>query len=245
MTRYGSADVAFLLVSGINCLGHTTVLNDDREANLEDTTVLGDAWESQGFVGTKKYHLTQQGFYDDAVNSVNQALVTPGASKVLSFGMEQNVVGRRFVGSPAVEVKYERQLARGVLTKANTEYVGEGAHEEGIILHTLKTEVGVSGDTQGAESQDNSVLTSNGGAAYFQTTSLTLGGYTSVTLKVRHSVDDITYADLATAAVVIAAPNGQRIAVSGTVNRHLAHSWLFNGAGGGQFITYFVGFGRN
>lgn len=245
MTRYGSANVGFLLVGGMDVLGDVTQLEDVREALTEDVTVLGDAWEQHAAVGVKRYTLSQQGFYNDAANRSNAALITPGASKVLAFAPEGNTLGKRFVGSGMVEASYTRQLSRGALHKANAEYLANTAHDEGIILHALGAETAASGNTEGASSQDNLASSALGGAAYLQVTALTLGGFTNVTFKVRHSADDVTYADLATFAVVAAAPAAERVAVAGTVNRHLAHSWLFNGAGGGQSVSYVVGFARN
>lgn len=86
--------------------------------------------------------------------------------------------------------------------------------------------------------------TNAGGAGYLEVTALTLGGYTSVTVAIRDSDDDITFADLVSFAVVTAAPEAQRVTVSGAVERYLAQSVTFNGAGAGPSITYFAGFAR-
>ena len=245
MSRYGSADVGFLLISGRNVLGDTTQLDDNREALIDEITALGDAYEAYASVGVKKYELSQLGFYNDATDRSNAALVTPGTSRVLSFAPETNALGKRFVGSPVVQMDYKRLISRGALHKANAQWRSEGNHDEGIILHALGAETGDSGNTEGAGSQDNLALSSNGGSGYLQVSALTLGGWTSVTMKVRHSDDDISYADLITFTTVTAAPTGERKTVTGTVNRHLAHSWAFVGAGAGQTVTYFVGFARS
>jgi hypothetical protein len=210
----------------------------------EDVTTLGVAWEATGYVGVKAFNLTQQGFYNDAVNAANQALVNPGQAVVLTFAPEGNTAGKRIVASPMVQVDYVRNLSRGALHKGNATYKSAGNHDEGIILHALGAETGASGNTEGALSQDNTTSTANGGAGYLQMTALTLGGYTNLAVKVRHSADDITYADLVTFTprTVLGA---ERIAVAGTVNRHLASNWLFNGAGAGQTSTFMVGFARN
>lgn len=244
MPRYSSPDVGFLLIGGYSVLGDTTSLEDNREAMLEDATVLGSGWEEHANVGVKRYELTQQGFYNSDTDRSNALLVNTGTSRVLSFAPEGNVLGRKFVGSPMIQADYQRQISRGVLHKANASYRSEGQHDEGKIIHTHKAESAASGDTEGADSQDAGASSANGGAGYLQVSDLTLGGYTSVTVKIRHSSDDITYVDLVTFASVTAKPTAERKTVAGTVNRHLAHSWLFNGAGGGQSVTYAVGFAR-
>lgn len=245
MTRYGSADVGFLLVGGYNVLSNATSLDDNREAITEETTVLGSAWAEHASVGVKRYTLNQMGYFDDAANKSNALLILPGVSRVLSFAPSGNVLGRKFVGSPMVQAVYDRLISRGELHKANASYQSEDQHDEGIILHEHEAETGASGNTEGADSQDAGASTAAGGAGYLQVSALILGGYTNVTVKIRHSADDVTYADLITFAVVAAAPAAERIEVAGTINRYLAHSWLFNGAGAGNSITYFVGFARN
>jgi hypothetical protein len=90
------------------------------------------------------------------------------------------------------------------------------------------------------------VNTYNGGSAYLQVSALTLGGYTNLTVTVKHSLDNVTYTDLQVMTAVTAAPTGIRLVVaSGTlVNRYLAAAWAFTGAGSGQSATFMLGFSR-
>jgi hypothetical protein len=88
--------------------------------------------------------------------------------------------------------------------------------------------------------------TVNGGTGYLQVTAITLGGYTNVIVKLRHSVDNITFVDLVTFTAKIAI-GAERIALAaGTaVNRYLSSSIAFTGAGSGPSCTYLVGFSRS
>jgi hypothetical protein len=88
--------------------------------------------------------------------------------------------------------------------------------------------------------------TKNGGAGYLQVDALTLGGHDNLTVKIRHSADGLAWADLATFTVVAAAPVAERIVVAAgtTVQRHLAVSWAFTGAGADPSATFLVGFAR-
>lgn len=86
--------------------------------------------------------------------------------------------------------------------------------------------------------------TNAGGAGYLQVTALTLGGYTNVDIRLRDSDDDVTYADLGTFTAVAAAPTAERIEVAGAVERYLAVSYDFTGAGSGASITFLAGFAR-
>lgn len=81
--------------------------------------------------------------------------------------------------------------------------------------------------------------TVNGGVGYAQCTQYS--GITNVVLKIRHSPDDVTYADLIT-FTTITAIGGQRATVSGTVDRYLCSTGTITGAGS---VTVFSGFSRN
>jgi hypothetical protein len=121
-------------------------------------------------------------------------------------------------------------------------------------LNTTLTVLAVTSDTQFSVTTDITVggtggtfvqaKSNQGASGYLEVESVTLGGYTDVTIKVRHSDDDSTYVDLLTFANVTTR-NAQRVTVAGAVRRHLAHSWIFNGAGSAQSIAYFCGLARN
>jgi len=87
-------------------------------------------------------------------------------------------------------------------------------------------------------------VTSTNGRADLHVLALTLGGYTSVTVKVRHSSDNITFADLVTFTTVTAAPFAERKAIVGTIQRYTAMSWDFIGAGSNQTFKPYVALSR-
>lgn len=212
----------------------------------EETTALGDSATEHTYTGIQKATLTQQGFYDDAAAGQNAAFAANiGTAPVLCFGIEGNTIGEKFIGySGAMQVTWERIANRGQLHKANARYDGSGIVEEGLILQDHSAETGASGDTT-ASSVDNSASSASGGSGYVQVSALTLGGYTNAVIKVRHSADNVTYADLIAFTAVTAAQTAERKTVTGTVNRYLAASYAFTGAGSGQSVTYMAGFKRN
>jgi hypothetical protein len=87
--------------------------------------------------------------------------------------------------------------------------------------------------------------TSNGGHAYLQVTGLALGGYTDCLITIRESADHSIWSDLGAFSAVTLANTAQRVAIVGAVDRYLAVSWLFEGAGSGQSITFFAGLARS
>jgi hypothetical protein len=86
--------------------------------------------------------------------------------------------------------------------------------------------------------------TVGGASGYFACNALTLGGYTDFTAKVRHSVDNATFADLITFTAISVAQKAERRVVAGTVNRYTASSYAFSGAGASPKATFVVGIAR-
>jgi len=241
MARYGSADVGFLLLDGMDVLGATTSVDVGQEAVLEETTVLGVADETHGPVGLKRGTLKQSGFFDDVANGANAALVGL-AQRVACLGIAGNIDGRKFVGwAGVILAKYARKPTRAELHKAEAEAQITGVVEDGVVIHILATE---SADPFTGTPYDNAASSANGGAGYLQVNALTLGGFTNIIFKVRHSVDNVTYADLIVFATVTTSPLAERKAVAGTVNRYVRTEYDFTGAGAGQSARFMMGFVR-
>jgi len=92
---------------------------------------------------------------------------------------------------------------------------------------------------------DNGASSADGGSAYLHVTAhdRTAGDETA-TIKVQHSADDITYADLITFdAIASATPQAQRKAVTGTVNRWTRDNRTM--AGTTPSTTYHLAFSRH
>lgn len=244
MSKRGSADVGFLLIDGYDVLGLTTTLTDTVEAMIEDVTALGDSYVSHASVGLKTGEITQDGFYDDASDSINDALCEKsGTSRIICYGLEGNTTGAGLIAfSGAMQGKYTRKATRGELHKASATYSINGAVEEGEIIHTHTSRTD-SGDTE-SDPVEASAQTTDGGAGYLQLSELDLDGATDLTIAIRHSSDDITYEDLLTFTAVDEAPAVERVTVSGTVKKYLAVSYTFDG-GTDPSAKFMVGFKRN
>lgn len=244
MARYGSDAIGFLLFDGMDVLGTVTEVDIEKEAVLEEGTALGVADEAWNSVGVRRGMLTQKGFYDDAADSVNTLLAGLGTVRVASIGLEGNTLGKRFIGwAGAIVAKYRRLASRAALHKAEGDYQVTGPVEEGVIVHRLQAETA---DPGTGTSVDNLASSANGGAGYLQVNALTLGGFTNVIIKIRHSTDNAVFVDLITfTPVTVAPPYGQRLTVAGTINRYTRVEWDFTGAGSGQTVTFKTGLVRN
>ncbi len=246
MTIRGAADVGFLLIDGYDALGWSTQLEDNLEALLEETHALGDRWVKQSYTGVKQAEIRQEGFYDTDEAQSNDALSgKTGESRLLCYGLEGNTVGKRFIGySGALQTNFIRVASRGELHKANANYQGAGAVEEGEILHPhLKRED--DGDTEDDPVSVGS-QTTEGGVGYLQVSDINLDDYDDVLIKILHSTDESTWETLLEFDPVSEAPASERkLTPNETVRKHLAVEWEFRtGSGTDQDIKFFVGFKR-
>jgi len=121
------------------------------------------------------------------------------------------------------EISSEVAGAVGLSASMNGEFVGGG-----VSLKDLDAESASTDHT----SVDNSASTSNGAIAYIHVTAVT--GTPSAVIKVQHSADDSSWADLATFTTVTAATSEIK-SVTGTVNQYLRVSSTFGGSGS---VTY-------
>lgn len=244
MAKYSSKDCVFL-IDGYNVLGVTTQIDHSVEAVTEEVTALGDTWETHEYLGLRKAAFSQQGFFDDASGSSNEALNNKqGNERILCLGFENNTIGKNFNGfQGAMQTNFERMASGGALHRANAKYLGDGITEDGKILHALTART-ANGNTESTP-VDNAAQTTDGGSLYLQVSALVLGGYTDVIIKVRQSDNGSAWEDLETFTAVTVAPAKERKIKAGIVKRYLAVSWAFTGTGNGPSITFFVGLVRN
>ncbi len=254
MAARGAADVAFFQVGGFDVLGTLTTFNDKAEAVLEETHTLGDAWKEQAWVGLRQAEITQEGFYDDAVDSVHAALSTgPGVGRILVYGLGGTATGADVLCySNAMQVDYQRTAARGTLTRAKATYRNSGPVETAKLLRTYKPTGSTGATTGGTSGVDNGTSTPayttavavGGGAAYisWNATANVEGNF-----RVLDSNDNLTFATLATftkttSGGAAAAPvrGAERIVITGAIQRYTAVDYTTATATGGTGISYLV-----
>lgn len=242
MAKYASPSVGFLAVDGYDLIGSDlqTITAQEKEAILEETTGLGVTWPTMAAVGLFKGAFGHEGFYDDATGSVNDAIAgKQETSRIVCLSLSGNTPGGKFVGyAGAFAGKYTRLVQIGQLHKAKADYTVNGAVEDGVVLQEFEAKT-ADWNTEGADSQDNGASTANGGSGYLQIRAFS--GFTGFVAKIRHSADDVTYADLVTFANHTTGIGAQRVTAAGTINRHLAVDGNVTGSGS---IEAMVGFCR-
>ncbi len=252
MSRIAISAVGLVMIGGYNVKSEDTYEGSVEYQNVVERTDGADddnpIWRD---VGIQRGEASFVGVFNDATGKNNDMLKAGigGGARAGMFGVDS--IGGRFFGMLVEQVNYERRMTLGELTKAAASYHGTaaaagegGADQDGRVVHAHTQETGASGDTE-SNSVDNSAASTSGGAGYLEVSELTLGGYTSVTVKLRHSTDDVVYSDLATFTAVTAAPDSERKQITGTINRYVASSYVFNGSGSGQSVTFAAGVVRN
>lgn len=237
MAKRGS-DKAFLYVDGYNLGSDLTDFALKKSAATEETTTLGDTWEEHESVNLKNGELTAQGFYNDALSDVvlNEQ---QGTQPVVCAGLDGDTAGEEFTGLAGMQADYNRTQQRGQFHKITTMIRGNGQIDEGVILKALAA-VTAAGQSS---SHDNSASSSDGAVGYLQVTAIDLDGYDDWTVKIEHSADNSTFADLITFAAVTAV-GAERKTASGTVNRYTRTDHALGGSGTSPSLTYFCGISR-
>lgn len=257
MAYYGSADIGFVILDGMDLVSNLTDFSDDAEAVIEETTVLGAPWMLNAAPGLNKYTFNANGFYDDADNLSVEALVGSsgssggniGSTRVLTYAPATNALGKRFVGATINEVKVARVPSRGALHKINASFVGNGRQEDGNIISPFGAKTGSTGNSQ-ATSYDGGSSSTRGGAGYYQQSTITLDTSTNFVVSLRHSSDNITFATLLTfTGSTVSRQFGERMPTAASttpVERYLAAAWAYSDtvANTTRTATFFAGFVR-
>lgn len=103
----------------------------------------------------------------------------------------------------------------------------------GVSLHAHSAETADGNGT----SVDNTASSSGGGVASLHLTAYS--GLTNIVVKVQHSADDSTWADLITFTTATDA-TAERKTITGTVNRYVRATWDVTGTGSATFVVAFA-----
>lgn len=245
MTLRGSKDFSLFLLNGYDLLGTITEIEDKTEGVIINMgPPFGQSDDVHAFTGVRMMELSQKGYYDDGAGSAHETLSTgPGRSRVLSYCYNGTAPGVEFTGyAGALQVDYKIAAKRGDLHRAEANYKGAGPIEQGVVIRPSKVTT-ASGNTTGA-AIDNGASSIAGGAGYLQVKRL--DGIGTLTVKLRHSPDNLTFTDLYTFAgnTSAASPTAQRTSASGPIQRYVAADWSFATGTPSASAEFFVGLVR-
>jgi hypothetical protein len=219
-------------------------LNDasaSADVEVAETTSFGSSAKTY-LVGLRDGTVSASGMFDGAAGAVDEVLSASIGSDTLApvtIGYNGTTLGNRVTILKAKTTSYEVSTPVGDVVAVSYSAQADGGLDQGVSLAALAS---VSATTTGS-SHDNSASSANGGVAQLHVTVNTRDA--DATIKIQHSADDSTFADLATFTVVATTVvTSERVIVASgtTVNRYLrAVNTLSAGTGS---ITYQVSFAR-
>lgn len=222
----------------------SSFLNDasaSADVEVAETTSFGSSAKTY-LVGLKDGTVSASGMFDGAADATDEVLSASIGSDTLApvtIGYDGTTLGNRVTILKAKTTSYEVSTPVGDVVAVSYSAQADGGLDQGVSLAALTS---VSATTTGS-SHDNSASTTNGGVAQLHVTVNSRSA--DATIKVQHSADNSTFADLATFTVVATTvTTSERVIVASgtTVNRYLrAVNTLASGTGS---ITYQVSFAR-
>ncbi len=244
---FGHGKSASVLVGEYDLTAYLNSAEISGEVSTHNSTTFGNNSETHQ-PGITSGGLQLGGFFDRTVGSGSHAVLASAlgaaAAKVATVAPEGCTLSYPCALVGANETKYDDAVKIDSLTSvaANLRATGGagGIDVRGICRHTLAAV----GATANAASVDHGAASANGGAAHLHYTASTNGGG-SATVKIQHSADGSTWADLATFTTLLSTPYAaQRIEVAAgtTVNRYLRVAYTV--AGTGVTFTFTVAFSR-
>lgn len=234
--RHGKSTV--VLLNGTDMSPFLNEATSTQSIETAETTTFGGE-DKTYIVGLADGTISTSGLFDASANASDAVLQGTLAQEDNTFTVlpEGAANGRRSIIANGQVTSYEVSTPVGDVVAISAEVQADGGLLQGVALNGLLT-VAASGVTTGI---DNNASTSNGALFNLHVTENSRDGAT--TIKVQHSSDGITYADLVTFTNVAASgTSGESITSTGTVNQYLRAQHTLAGSSGS--VTYHVSAAR-
>lgn len=216
-------------------------------AEAVETTTFGSANKTFA-IGQKDGTVSFEGLWSGALDTegadaVLHTAIASTTKKIITVATEGATLGRRCKLINTDETSYEVKAAVADMVTISAEAQASGTVgglDGGVLLAASQTVTATVANT----GVDNTAASSNGGVAHLHVTTNTRNG--AITVKVQHSSNNSTWADLTTfTATTSATTTSERIEIAAgtSVNRYIrANVSGFAGSSGSAIIT--VGFAR-
>lgn len=234
-----------ILYSQYNLSSFLNEVSSSTEVETGETTAFGQNSKTY-VVGLNDGTMSASGLFEatstagsEGVDPVISASLGSDTDGVLTYAMSGLTVGQPAKIAAVQSTSYEVSSPVGDVVSISAEFQANGGIQTGLILASGTVSTAT---TTNGTAQDNAASSANGGVANFHVTANANGG--STTLKVQHSADNSTWADLSGVTITAGANTrtSGRVAVSGTVNRYVRGVAVTASTGA---ITYHIAFARN
>lgn len=228
-----------VLLNGTNMSPFLNEATTTTEIETAETTTFGDT-DKTYIVGLADGTISTSGLFDSTAGASNDVLTGLIALDDNTFTVlpEGATAGYAAIIANGQLTSYEVSSPVGDVISISAEVQADGGLLHGVALTGLVSTGSASATTTGI---NNGSSTGNGGLFNLHVTANNRDGAT--TIKVQHSTDDVTYADLVTfSSVSASATGGESITSTGTVNQYLRTLSTLAGASGS--VTYQVSAAR-
>lgn len=228
-----------VLFNATNLSPYLNSASTTNNVETAETTAFGNNSKTY-IIGLKDGTISLAGMFDGdsgAIDPIIQAKlgVENSIVTVLPAG---GTIGNRAIIAQTDLTSYDISSPVADVVSVSAELQADGGIDTGVSLHALGAETA----TGTATSVDNSASSSNGGVGHLHVTANAHDD--TVTIKVQHSADNSTWADLDTFTVVSASTttSERRVVAAGTtVNRYIRASHTLAGSGS---VSYQLSFAR-
>ena len=247
--RHGPSSV-FIMMDGFDLTPEKfTNATFEEESETAEVTGLGDTFRAHVPTGLASVLLELDGAIFNTCSQQSHEIFSTGlssdpnaAARLAIIGPAGSTIGAEVEGfEGAHQTNYKVLATFDDIQRVKATYQMTGAIDPGHIIHPLSAET-TDTDTQ-TSPVDSGTCSTEGGVGHFQMSAFE--GWDDITAKIQDSSDDAAYGDLIsfTATSSTGDPVAERKTVAGEVQRYLAGSQLFGGAGPGSG-TYFTMFSR-
>ena len=211
-----------------------------KTADVAETTNFGSSGNKEYIAGEDDGTFSLTGFFDATADATIQPLLSGGTDFDLVVGIDGLDTGDRTQFGVANITNYGVSSPTGDVVATSIDAQADNGVTVGLVLNAgAYTTTGVQGTAN-----DNSASSTGGGGAFLIVTSVS-GTSPTGDVKIQHSADNVTYADLITFTQATGATSEiKKVAEGTTINRYVrVHATI--GGSSTPTINAIVGFGRN
>jgi hypothetical protein len=224
----------------------------DASTSLETAETTGFGSSAKSYIpGLVDATISLSGMFATDASGSDAVLATilgSATTPILTIPFETGSIGKKAIVAKAHETSYSTSNPVGDIVSVSADF---NASTDGTTNVTYGLRTGVTltagasiayGALAALTAVDNAASSAAGGISNLHVTANSISGGTT-TIKVQHSTDNSTWADLITfSAVAASTVTSQQSAVASTVNRYLRV--LPSTAGSSGAITFHVSFAR-
>lgn len=208
-----------------------------RSADVAETTVFGKNNKTY-IVGVKDGVATINGFWDATMDSQLSSMLGSASNTLLVIGTGGISATDGCSFGNIKSTSYGESSPVGDVVAFSVDMQSDNGLYNGSVLENATYTVTASGTAR-----DNTISSTNGGAGFLIVTSAS-GTTPTADIKITHSADDVTYADLVTFTQATSATSEiKQVAKGTTVNRYLKVEATIGGTS--PSFSAIIGFGRN